>query len=290
MAVEPVVAESLPVPPPVVLKREGLRSAPASIPDLVPEPRTSSVSATLEPDFLASLHAELHGWDHDGTALLAELPSAAPRSAPDPVCSTASIDPLPGPHGATAASLPAWSVPIVNVAPEAAPPALAQSSIPWSPDPDPDWSPDPVPPSDVAMRDPAVPEAHVQFAAGSERFASLLETAAGWPIESEPLVMLTEPFMEVSVDRPTNHLMDAPVTEPAAHPRADLPPEVDAHASIGLLDPVDESAVPATPPVPLHVTGRVQLGFRDGTTALLDPDSEQAHALEELALMLTVRH
>ena len=34
--------------------------------------------------------------------------------------------------------------------------------------------------------------------------------------------------------------------------------------------------------------GRVQLGFRDGSSTVLDPDSEQAAALEELALLLTL--
>lgn len=34
--------------------------------------------------------------------------------------------------------------------------------------------------------------------------------------------------------------------------------------------------------------GRIQLGFRDGSSTTLDPDSEQAAALEELALLLTL--
>lgn len=48
----------------------------------------------------------------------------------------------------------------------------------------------------------------------------------------------------------------------------------------------------ATDPVPRRETApatRVQLGFRDGTTASLDPGSDEASALEELARILTGR-
>jgi len=41
--------------------------------------------------------------------------------------------------------------------------------------------------------------------------------------------------------------------------------------------------------VPSQPSGRVQLGFRDGSTASLAPDSEQAAALEELAQLLNRR-
>jgi len=54
--------------------------------------------------------------------------------------------------------------------------------------------------------------------------------------------------------------------------------------------PVPTAAVEAAavePPAPR--VSRVQLGFRDGTTASLDPDSAQAAALEELALLLSLR-
>jgi hypothetical protein len=48
--------------------------------------------------------------------------------------------------------------------------------------------------------------------------------------------------------------------------------------------PVAPSVVPAPPPGP-----RVELGFRDGTTAALAPGSEQAKALTHLASVLTQR-
>ena len=40
---------------------------------------------------------------------------------------------------------------------------------------------------------------------------------------------------------------------------------------------------------PRAPTPRIELGFRDGTTAALDPDCEQALALEELAILLNFR-
>lgn len=56
-----------------------------------------------------------------------------------------------------------------------------------------------------------------------------------------------------------------------------------------LLEPTLHDAPPLHG-APSSTTGRVQLGFRDGTTASLHPESEQARALEELALMLNTRH
>ncbi len=48
-------------------------------------------------------------------------------------------------------------------------------------------------------------------------------------------------------------------------------------------------ALPSVVPVPAQAGPRVQLGFRDGTTASLDPDSEQALALAELSELLSAR-
>ena len=45
---------------------------------------------------------------------------------------------------------------------------------------------------------------------------------------------------------------------------------------------VEPAAVPETPPGP-----RVELGFRDGSTAALAPDSDQARALSDIADVLT---
>lgn len=48
-----------------------------------------------------------------------------------------------------------------------------------------------------------------------------------------------------------------------------------------------EAALPVPPPAPPGP--RVELGFRDGTTAALAPGSEQAKALTDLASVLTQR-
>ena len=48
-------------------------------------------------------------------------------------------------------------------------------------------------------------------------------------------------------------------------------------------------AVPVHIPAPEPHGTRVSIGFRDGTTAVLDRDSEQAAALEELAALLSLR-
>ena len=53
--------------------------------------------------------------------------------------------------------------------------------------------------------------------------------------------------------------------------------------------PLAVEVTPAAPPAPALPASRVQLGFRDGSTASLDPGSEQAVALEELAGLLTRR-
>jgi len=52
---------------------------------------------------------------------------------------------------------------------------------------------------------------------------------------------------------------------------------------------VEDVELPAAEYMAAPPVSRVQLGFRDGTTASLDPDSEQAAALEELALLLSLR-
>ena len=49
------------------------------------------------------------------------------------------------------------------------------------------------------------------------------------------------------------------------------------------------SLADASPGVTVHAT-QVQLGFRDGTSASLDPASADAQALEQLARLLTGGH
>ncbi len=110
--------------------------------------------------------------------------------------------------------------------------------------------------------------------ADAARVASLLQTAAAWGDSSEPSG-LPRDLLEGAADV----LL------------ADVPLYLDGGAPTGpAVEPDAQVDAPFTPAVPMQATGRVQLGFRDGTTASLDPDSEQAHALEELALMLNARH
>jgi hypothetical protein len=47
--------------------------------------------------------------------------------------------------------------------------------------------------------------------------------------------------------------------------------------------------VPVATPVPPPAGPRVELGFRDGSTAALAPGSEQAKALTDIASLLTTR-
>jgi hypothetical protein len=54
--------------------------------------------------------------------------------------------------------------------------------------------------------------------------------------------------------------------------------------------PEDLVTAPVPPhEVPVAVAPRVELGFRDGSTAALAPGSEQARALSEIASVLTQR-
>lgn len=66
-----------------------------------------------------------------------------------------------------------------------------------------------------------------------------------------------------------------------------------APAVVHAAAPVVQAAPPVVPPQPeppVVVQGpRVELGFRDGTTAALAPGSAQAQALTDLAAVLTQR-
>jgi hypothetical protein len=80
-----------------------------------------------------------------------------------------------------------------------------------------------------------------------------------------------------------------PLTDPLLEPleRLGAPP---ALLAAGIeLDLASLSLSAAASSVPTQPSGRVQLGFRDGSTASLAPDSEQAAALEELAELLNWR-
>ena len=278
-------AEPSPVAPPVVLERVSPPPPTATIPDLAAAPRMSFETVTLEPDFLASPHVELHGGHQEGVGLALEFAPAAPLSAPDTDPSAAPADRLVDPPDVTIASGAAWSPP--GVAPETDLDAGALSSTSWYPDPDVEWVPDPVPPSDALTQDLAGSRPPAISGADAESFASLFETAADWPDSSAPVAVPTGPL----VDLPAALLPDVTRQVVPAGAADDLPADLPLEAPDDLpLDAVDATILVGAPPLPLQVIARVQLGFRDGTTALLDPDSEQAHALEELALMLTTRH
>jgi hypothetical protein len=95
--------------------------------------------------------------------------------------------------------------------------------------------------------------------------------------------------------------VEAPPLEPAAEPvpapvmPVPLPVPRAAPAALPAPQPRPAPVRPATtvptpgPPVAVPPARRVQLGFRDGTCAELDPASEQSHALRELAQSLVRR-
>jgi hypothetical protein len=56
-----------------------------------------------------------------------------------------------------------------------------------------------------------------------------------------------------------------------------------------VADPVFESPPAAPPAVAESAAPRIELGFRDGSTAALAPGSEQAKALNDIASVLTQR-
>ncbi|MCW2622900.1 MAG: hypothetical protein JWL64_2502 [Frankiales bacterium] len=89
-----------------------------------------------------------------------------------------------------------------------------------------------------------------------------------------------------------------PVAVPVPAPRVAVeapavdPPAVEAPAVVAAAVEAPAVQAPSVGPVVAAVvqrqgTPRVELGFRDGSTASLQPDSAQARALEELARLLT---
>ncbi|MCU1591082.1 MAG: hypothetical protein JWP11_2338 [Frankiales bacterium] len=94
-----------------------------------------------------------------------------------------------------------------------------------------------------------------------------------------------------------------PVPDLTALDTALLHAELELQAQLDQAPPPPAGPVPAPAPagstplaavsqgfaVPVQAGPRVELGFRDGTTASLDPDSEQALALAEVSQMLNAR-
>jgi hypothetical protein len=90
------------------------------------------------------------------------------------------------------------------------------------------------------------------------------------------------------------HLLGAAVTRIPSSALTDVRaseavPEVPVPAFVPPPLPPD-LPVAVEAPVPVVVAGpRVELGFRDGTTAALAPGSDQARALSDIATVLTQR-
>ena len=123
-----------------------------------------------------------------------------------------------------------------------------------------------------------------RHAVGATVIPPMCSAAVAAPSEPWPSAPL--PF---AAALPVAPVLAAPIAEPS--------PSQPSQPSGPLFVP-DRPQLPA-PPAPAGTAGaplrrlnsraRVQLGFRDGSTAVLDPTCEQAHALEELALLLSRR-
>jgi hypothetical protein len=102
----------------------------------------------------------------------------------------------------------------------------------------------------------------------------------GIPSGPLPAATLSVPSFPAPVPVPSSA---APVqAAPAPPPPVQVPVPVPAAAVAPVLPQVSLLPQPAVVPA-----SRVQLGFRDGTSAVLDPSSRQAQALEQLAQSLT---
>lgn len=140
------------------------------------------------------------------------------------------------------------------------------------------------------------------WASDLEDFHALHRPAAE-PTRVAQVPPVPAPLPPVEVAAPAYESPPAPVVEAIpvaplslppvvpAPPVVSLPPaeEPSARASLqaALADLLPQQEAPAVYPSP--AAPRVQLGFRDGTSASLDPGSEQALALELLAKSLTRR-
>ena len=207
---------------------------------------------------------------------------ARTTGAPDPSAPAAPAEP--------AATVPAAMVPAVMV------PAVMVPAV---------MVPAPVLPVPV-LPVPVLPPASVGAAATVPTNQSVLASDVPW---AETVAAQESP--DAAVEDPRDELFDsiaeliasgeAWAQTPAATlvvPAAVLPVfAVPVQAVPVQAVPVQAVPVQAVPvqAVPVHIPApephgtRVSIGFRDGTTAVLDRDSEQAAALEELAALLSLR-
>ena len=85
------------------------------------------------------------------------------------------------------------------------------------------------------------------------------------------------------------HELGAAVTAIPSAPRVVPPPAYAAPVAPPVVPPVAQAAPQVAPAPEVPAQPRIELGFRDGSTAALAPGSEQAKALTEIASVLTQR-
>lgn len=166
----------------------------------------------------------------------------------------------------------------------------------------------PAPPP-VVEAEPSVLVSISELIASGEAWAGdladfhALHTPAAEPVPAALVPSAPVPLPPVEVAAPTYEPPPAPVFVAVPVAPAPLPPVVPAAPVVSLPSAEEPSArsslqaaladlLPQHEPAasyPPPAAPRVQLGFRDGTSASLDPDSEQALALELLAQSLTRR-
>jgi hypothetical protein len=116
-----------------------------------------------------------------------------------------------------------------------------------------------------------------------------LPTAVAGPVaspheEPEPTAALPMPPAAEAFLGTPNPLV------PGAVPVVDAPPTAVVEVRVAEVPAPPATVVPEPAPTGVVPAGpRVELGFRDGSRTSLDPASEQARALDELASVLTRR-
>ena len=246
-----------------------LRVAAPLMAAMQPEPAPVAEAAPVEPTVMSSiadLIASGEAWESDLDDFHAlHTPGADLR--PDPV-RTVPEQPV---------ALPPPDV-VQQAAPAPAAPPPAQAVAP----PPPTYVPPPV-------VEPVSYEPQPAFEAIADAAPAALEPVVAYappvvePIAYAPPVAEPTAYVSPDPDPPPHVQTPAPVAQPApAGPSA----RSSLEAALAELLPQQAASVEA-----LHVPSspRVQLGFRDGTSASLDPESEQALALEMLAQSLTRR-
>ncbi|MEX2289882.1 MAG: hypothetical protein WD794_06095 [Mycobacteriales bacterium] len=111
--------------------------------------------------------------------------------------------------------------------------------------------------------------------------AALISSGEAWNVTSVP--QDNSPLQSWSRSAPA----------PAAPPATSAPARSSLEEALAGLLPQAETELSTGPPaeasapVAAQPASRVQLGFRDGTSTMLDPSSSQSMALEQLAQSLT---